>query len=109
MSQSRFDRRELVEVVAFEDLVEPFGFGLDAADAAGLLEQRLQALPCELRSRCRGRRRGQDAAGFPRAQSLLVLGERGEDRRIELSELGTNLVISELAWEFTAALTAACG
>ncbi|WP_274562403.1 hypothetical protein [Streptomyces spiramyceticus] len=29
--------RELVKVVAFEDLVEPFGIGLDAADPAGLL------------------------------------------------------------------------
>ncbi|MGY4967441.1 hypothetical protein [Streptomyces sp. 900105245] len=39
MSESRFDLRELVEVVALEDLVEPFGFGLDAADTAGLPEQ----------------------------------------------------------------------
>lgn len=52
MPESRLDPRELVEVVAFEDLVETFGFSLDAADAAGLPEQRLQAPPCQLRSRC---------------------------------------------------------
>ncbi|RLV71608.1 hypothetical protein D3C57_143815 [Streptomyces rapamycinicus NRRL 5491] len=37
--ESRLDLRELVEVVACEDLVEPFGFGLDAADPASLSEQ----------------------------------------------------------------------
>lgn len=92
MSESLLDLRELVKIVAFEDFVEPFGFGLDAADAAGVLEQRLQAQPGQLRSRCRGRCCGQDAAGFPRAQALLVLGEGVEDRRIEPSELGAKLV-----------------
>jgi hypothetical protein len=65
MSESRLDLRKLVEVVAAEDLVEPFGFGLDAANSSGLLEQGLQAPPGQLCCRCRGRCCGQDAAGFP--------------------------------------------
>ncbi|MFD9308018.1 hypothetical protein ACFWCB_35975 [Streptomyces sp. NPDC060048] len=40
--ESCLDLRALVEAVAFEDLVEPFGFGLDAADPGGLPEQRLR-------------------------------------------------------------------
>jgi hypothetical protein len=69
------DQRELVEVLAAQDGLDPGGFGVDAALAAGAEQRGAQLGLGQLRRRTRGQRRSQDSARFGAQQAVALVGE----------------------------------
>ncbi len=69
------DERELVQVLAAEDALEAFGFGVEAALPAGAGQRGPQLGLGEFRGRSRGRGGGQHGAGFWTQQAVAFGGE----------------------------------
>ena len=72
--------------------MEPLGFGLDAAFAAGLLDQRSQLGSGESSRLGRGRSCGQNGAGDRRAQSVPQRLGGGQEGWEVLAQVGAELV-----------------
>ncbi len=93
VSEGGLDLRKLVEVLAVEDFVKPVGLCFDAAESACLSEEGLESSAREFRCRSWGGSRCEDGAGLAGTESVAFVGECDKDARVELSQLGTELVV----------------
>lgn len=97
LPEGLLDQRQMVQVLALEDFVESIGLGVNSSEAASTFEESPQLTACELGSLSRGGGGGKNCAGLVRGQSVLVVREGVQDRRVELAQLGTELVLGLVA------------
>jgi hypothetical protein len=70
-----FDEGKLVEILGAQDRLNPRGFGVDAAVAAGVAQERSELGNSQLRGRARGGDGGQESTCLGTEQTAAFVGE----------------------------------